>query len=54
MHHSHPLEESKVKYGRNNRDEIKKEVELYMKTRIPYTLIHTIINKKFNTVGNLK
>ena len=50
MHHSHPLDENKVKFGRNNRDEIKKEIELYLKTRIPFSLIHTIINKKFNTI----
>ena len=49
MHHSHPLEEDKVKYGRKSRDEIHKEIEIYLKTRMPFTLIHTVINKKFNT-----
>lgn len=49
MHHSHPLEDDKAKYGRKNRDEIRKEVELYLKSRMPFSLIHTVINKKFNT-----
>lgn len=49
MHHSHPLEEVKVKFGRNNRDEIKKEIELYLSVRMSHSQIHTVINQKFNT-----
>ncbi|CAI2386819.1 unnamed protein product [Moneuplotes crassus] len=49
MHHCHPLEEDKIKYGRNGREEIMSWIEIYLQADMEWVLIQNVINKKFNT-----